>query len=303
MGYRRNELARAMVSGKSNVVGLLTSVGGSETVMRIIEGALDEAAARGYITKILRLPYYATLEQVRDGVELCTAWQLDGVVAVGLREDVLACLSREIESNRRPVAYIESFPQGSPEIRVGSDDAGGIRLGLEHLAALGHRSIAFLGGAPESSISQGRRASLRPVFARRWGCRWTGRLVVHSDWGRAAVIEEAALRILNAAPRPTAIFCMSDAAAMVTLRWRGGSGLSLPAQLSVVGYGNAALSAYADPALTTIAQPFGEMGRIAVQRLLAHIHAGADSPEAPAHTHDTPPQKLMVRGSTAPPQE
>jgi DNA-binding LacI/PurR family transcriptional regulator len=77
----------------------------------------------------------------------------------------------------------------------------------------------------------------------------------------------------------------------------------LPAQLSVVGYGNAALSAYADPALTTIAQPFGEMGRIAVQRLLAHIHAGADSPEAPAHTHDTPPQKLMVRGSTAPPQE
>jgi LacI family transcriptional regulator len=156
MGYRRNELARAMVSGKSNVIGLLTSVGGSETVMRIIEGALDEAAARGYITKILRLPYYATLEQVREGVELCTAWQLDGVVAVGLREDVLACLSREIESNRRPVAYIESFPQGSPEIRVGSDDAGGVRLGLEHLAALGHRSIAFLGGAPESSISQGR---------------------------------------------------------------------------------------------------------------------------------------------------
>src|SRR5918997_545606 len=68
MGYRRNEFARAMSTGQSHVIGLLTSVSTPETIHRIMGGVLDEAAAHGYVTKILRLPYDATPEQVLEEV-------------------------------------------------------------------------------------------------------------------------------------------------------------------------------------------------------------------------------------------
>ncbi len=297
LGYRRNEMARAMVTGKSHVIGLLTSIGISETIMRIVEGALDEAAAQGYITKFLRLPFHATPEQVHEVVQLCTTWRLDGVVAVGLQDDVLACLNEEIKNNHRPVAYIETFADNSAAIRVGSDDAGGVRAALTHLVELGHRNIAFLGGPETSAISEARARLFRSTL-KDLGVPLRKKWLLHSDWGNVRLIEAAAQHLLEANPRPTAIFCMADAIAMVTLRLARRLGLALPEQLSVIGYGNSALSTYADPPLTTIAQPFSEMGRHAVQRLLIHIKAGDGEVTAPSC--DSLAQKLIVRGSTAP---
>jgi DNA-binding LacI/PurR family transcriptional regulator len=89
-GYRRNEFARAMSIGQSHVIGFLTSERTSDTVSRILQGALDEATAQGYVTKILRLPYDGSpreiIEEVSARVQLCSTWRLDGVVALGLRE-------------------------------------------------------------------------------------------------------------------------------------------------------------------------------------------------------------------------
>lgn len=298
LGYRRNEFARAMVIGQSRVIGLLTSVGNSETVVRIMEGALDEAAAQGYVTKILRLPYFATPQQVHDVVQLCSTWRLDGVLAIGPREDVLDCLAQEIEHNPRPIAYIESSPQAGEVILIRSDDAGGIHAALAHLAELGHRRVAFLGGRPDSSISR-ERAKIFSSTMRRLKLPVDRKLIIHGDWSHAEIIETAASQLLDAMPRPTAIFCAGgDAPAMVTLRLARRRGLCVPEQLSVVGYGNSALSAYADPALTTVAQPFGDMGHLAVQRLLERIASGKTTPLV-ASSYDTLPQKLIVRASTA----
>jgi LacI family transcriptional regulator len=126
-------------------------------------------------------------------------------------------------------------------------------------------------------------------------------LILHSDWGNAKIIEAAAQQLLSIKPRPSAVLCVSDAAAMITMRVAWQMGFSLPQQLSVIGYSNSSLAAYAYPALTTVAQPFKEMGHIAAQRLLAHIAAQKNG-HACAATYDAPPQKLIVRASTAPPQ-
>ena len=300
LGYRRNELARAMATGQSRVLGVLTSVGNAEPIMRIMEGALDEAAAQGYVTKILRLPYQATAEQVHEVVQLCTTWRLDGVIAVGLKESVIGSLDQEIQNNPRPAAYIESFPEESAPIRVGSDDAGGIRAALTHLAELGHRRIAFLGGRPDSRLSLARAQHFETIL-QELDLPVDKDLILHSDWGNARIIEATAQQLLNTVPRPTAIFCMSDAAAMVTMRLAWQIGFTLPGQLSVIGYSNSSLAAYAYPALTTVAQPFSEIGHIAVQRLLERIE-GEKKGVIVAPTYDAPPQKLIVRASTAPPE-
>ncbi|HEX8236954.1 MAG TPA: LacI family DNA-binding transcriptional regulator [Abditibacteriaceae bacterium] len=299
LGYRRNEFARAMSIGQSHVIGLLTSESSSETISRIMGGALDEAVAQGYVTKILRLPYDAAPEQVSEGVQLCSTWRLDGVVALGLRQDVLACFTREIKHSPRPVAYIESFPENENAICVSSDDVAGIRAALSHLVSLGHERIALLSGDVDSSVSQ-LRARIFLATLHEMGLPADPQYVVLSNWGDVEIIERAAEQLLDLKPRPTAVLCAADAIAMVTLRLARRRGLALPSQLSVIGYGDSHFAVYADPALTTIAQPFHDMGRIAVQRLLAHI-AARKAGEATVASCDVVPEELIIRDSTAAP--
>jgi DNA-binding LacI/PurR family transcriptional regulator len=275
----------------------------SDTVSRILQGALDEATAQGYVTKILRLPYDGSpreiIEEVSARVQLCSTWRLDGVVALGLREGVLACFIEEIKHSPRPVAYIESFPENNNAIRVSSDDVAGIHAALSHLVGLGHQRIGLLSGDADSSISRS-RAKIFLATLSEMGLHADPELVVLSNWGKVEVIERAAEQLLRLKPRPTAVLCAADAIAMVTLRLARRRGLLIPAQLSVVGYGNSDLALYADPALTTVAQPFGDMGRIAVQRLLAQITARRKGTPIEGSS-DMVPEKLIVRESTAPP--
>jgi DNA-binding LacI/PurR family transcriptional regulator len=299
LGYRRNEFARAMSIGQSHVIGILTSVSTSETMSRIMEGALEEAATHGYVSKILRLPYYATLKQVSDGVQLCSTWRLDGVVALGLSEDVLTCFDEEIKRNPRPVAYIELVPNEENVIHVSSNDEIGIRAALSHLQGLGHKNIGLLTGQKDSMISRS-RAHIFLNTLKEMELPAAPKSVIYSDWRKVRIIESAAQKFLDLQPRPTAVLCAADAIAMVTIRLARRQGLALPAQLSVIGYGNSDLALYSDPALTTVAQPFGNMGRIAVQRLVEQITARRKGTPV-VGSSDLVPEKLIVRDSTAPP--
>jgi DNA-binding LacI/PurR family transcriptional regulator len=299
MGYRRNEFARAMSIGQSHVIGVLISVSSSETINRIMEGALEEAAAHGYVSKILRLPYYATLKQVSDRVQLCSTWRLDGVVAVGLSEDVLTCFDEEIKQNLRPVAYIELVPEDKNVIYVSSNAEIGIRSALSHLHELGHKNIGLVSGQEDSMISRA-RVQIFLSTLKEMGLPANPRAIVYSDWRKVRIIENAAQQLLDLKPRPTALLCAADAIAMVTMRLARRQGLVLPKQLSVIGYGNSDFALYSDPALTTVAQPFADMGRIAVQRLLAQITARREG-TAIVGSSDLVPEKLIVRDSTARP--
>jgi DNA-binding LacI/PurR family transcriptional regulator len=288
-----------MSIGQSHVIGVLTSVSSSETINRIMEGALEEAAAQGYVSKILRLPYHATLKQVSDGVQLCSTWRLDGVVAVGLSEDVLTCFDEEIKRNPRPVAYIELVPEDKNVIYVSSNDEIGIRAALSHLQDLGHENIGLISGQEDSMISRS-RAQIFLNTLKEMGLPAKPETVVYSDWRKVHIIERATQKLLDLQPRPTALLCAADAIAMVAIRLARRQGLTLPNQLSVIGYGNSDFAVYADPALTTVAQPFADMGRIAVQRLLAQITARREGTPI-VGSSDMVPEKLIVRDSTAPP--
>jgi DNA-binding LacI/PurR family transcriptional regulator len=136
---------------------------------------------------------------------------------------------------------------------------------------------------------------------------------------------EAAVRALfsdSNTPRPTAICCISDEMAMVAMRAIRSLGLSVPRDVSVVGWLNAGAAEYADPALTSVAEPLEEMGRRLVQLLLARnatqlaLEQAAQAPATRAKARrsdasesefeDSPqrealPMELVARDSTAPP--
>ena len=293
LGYRRNLLARAMVTGKSRIIGVVTSVQAGENVIKFLSGAMEAANDNDYLLKIIHLSDGAIDEAT---IARCLEWRLAGAMVVGLMEGLQVRLQEEFRQSQIPLALIDNAPLPEWGVRFISDDAHGIRQVVSHLLALGHSRIAFLGGSA-SVLSEWRESTFRAALSEakltvppQW--------VRNSAWTDQEIIAESAQAMLRG-NRPTVIVCSSDAIAMVVIRVARSLGLRIPADLSVTGYSNASLSAYVDPPLTTVNQPFSAIGHAAVMHLIQLAESNGlsinASPEILFPTH------LIERGSTAPP--
>ncbi len=220
----------------------------------------------------------------------------------GFREEDQAFLHDEFARIGMPVAMIDNTPPKAQwGARIRSDDSQGISLAVSHLRQLGHERIGFVGG-DSSYISRWREEIFRNKLI-AMGLPVRPDWIKQASWGEQSKIEKAVHAMLHdPEDRPTAIACSSDTIAMVVLRVARSLELSLPADVSVVGYGNTVFSAFTDPQLTTVAQPFEAIGRAAALHLIGY--AERSEPIAV----DTPveeillPTHLVERTSTAPPR-
>jgi DNA-binding LacI/PurR family transcriptional regulator len=224
---------------------------------------------------------------------------VDGVVAIGLSDD-----HPEVEQIRRagvPIVLVDStaLPEhGSVEV----DDVGGARAAAEHLIGLGHRDVLVIGIEPPvasvaldpDGVTSRRLRGYREAFA-EVGVR------VPDEWvvvGPATI--DGGVAALNRAwadgVRPTAVLAMSDAMAIGAMRALRDLRLTVPRDVSVVGFDDIDLAPHLDPPLTTVHQPIRRKGEEAVRLLLAVVqrrdHA---NPE-----HLRLETRLIVRGSTGP---
>jgi len=152
---------------------------------------------------------------------------------------------------------------------VRMDNEGGAREAVAYLRQLGHRRIAFVAG-PETGRSNRERCAgyLQGVEANGWGP--APELIVSG----AGLLEDgprALAALTRLADRPTAVLCYNDLAAIGLLAAAAGAGLRVPGELSVIGFDNIPLSAYAVPPLTTLEQPTAALGRTAVESCLAAL--------------------------------
>lgn len=293
LGYRRNLLARAMVTGKSRIIGVVTTVEAGENIIKMLAGAMEAANDHDYLLKVIHLSESGIDDAT---ITRCMEWRLAGAMAVGLMEGSQIRLQEEFRRAQIPLALIDNAPLPEWGVRFISDDADGIRQVVSHLVTLGHRRIAFLGGR-SSVLSDWRESSFRAALADA-GLTLPAHWVRNTSWSDQEVMAEGAQAVLRE-DRPTAIVCSADSIAMVVLRVARSLGLRLPADLSVTGYSNAALSAYADPSLTTVDQPFQSLGHAAVMHL---IHcAENENPGIGSRPERLFPTQLLERGSTAPP--
>lgn len=290
LGYRRNALAHAVTTGRNPVLGFLACAPEGELTARLLAGALDEAEAQNYFVKVLRLRNNTVNESV---IERCAESRLAGVMVLYLDPAQLKYLQSEMKNYQIPVAVVDdSFPQSSG-IRVISDDVQGCALAVEHLTQLGHRRIAFLSGTADSGCALLREEGFRRAMHSQ-GLSIPPDYLVRGEWN-VEKSEAATLQLLRSPHgRPTAIICAGDEWAMIAMRTLGRSGLKVPNEVSVVGFGDIGTAGFWEPPLTTVAQPFAEMGRLAVRRLLERIATPDD-----ALCEDILPTKLVVRASTA----
>ena len=304
LGYRRNELARAVKTGKSLTIGFLAGSTHLEYVSRLFSGALDGAEDRGYSLQRFRI---GEESHNRKAVVRCVEHRLAGVIVCDPDFSLpLDFMQREFERHSLPTLMLDFKPSLPWGIGIASDDELGIQQAVQHLADLGHRRIAFCGAVEKHGSSASRLIGYQKAM-RRCGMSEHMRILWEEGYGEQ---EERMRAVMSEAARPTALVCVSDAMALLSLRLLRGWGLEVPRDVSVVGFGDLLRTNLSDPALTTVAVPYEQIGGEAVCHLLGEVcslqrevlHAPCDVIRADNDTQHYVPTRMMIRSSTAPPR-
>jgi DNA-binding LacI/PurR family transcriptional regulator len=295
LGYRPDPVARMLTQRRTGAIGVLTPQDLSVifanpffgTFSAGIAGVAEEA---GYGLHFIS-PLHGSLTRA---IHRAT---VDGVVAIGLTID-----HPEINEIRRaglPMVMVDSDVVGEVA-SVDVDDEGGARLAAAHLIELGHRDVAILAiDGPRSTTAGEGGVVVRRLRGYRDTLSAAGIEVPPEEIaiGPSTIAGgiDAVDRLWASDRRPTAILAMSDAMAIGALRAVRSHGLSVPAEISIVGFDDIELAQSTDPPLTTVHQPVRGKGEAAV-RLLLSVIEGRD--QRPGHRRlDT---RLIVRGSTGP---
>ena len=204
--------------------------------------------------------------------------------------DEIAALARL----RLPLVVIDPMNIPSRDmVSVGSTNFRGGQAAARHLVELGHRRIAYLGGRAEAECSQARLAGLRSALETA-GIAMPEEYVLSTEDFHYENGLEGAPRLLSLTERPTAIFAASDEVARGAIEAARSMGLSVPEDLSVIGFDDTEIARIASPPLTTVRQPLQEMGAVALRTALRLV-AG----EKIDSNHVELATELVVRASTA----
>lgn len=286
LGYRPNRAARGLITGKTGNLGIVVPDLQNPFFPSVVSGAQAQARQADYAVFLAD-----SGEDPRLEAELIHAMtkQVDGVIVCSSRMDVND-LRRASESTT--LVLLNRKNPGAPAVLM--DSADGIRQAVEHLAALGHRRCAFLSGPRNSWSNKERRRGLRSA-SRLYG-------VEIVELGPFAPVFEAGLQAADIAlaSNVTAIIAFNDLMALGVLNRLNDRKISVPEDISVVGFDDIAMAGMCTPQLTTIEMPMQLGGRAAVDLLLDQLGSG-DGDSGPAQQRVVGTQ-LIVRASTAPPR-
>lgn len=286
LGYRPNGVARSLVQRRSNLFGILLSDLHNPFFAEVIDGVQAEAGAKGYNTIMSVVDHRALAE--RRALDTLLELRIDGLI---LASPMLEINAITLASKEVPVVLVARRARMGSVDSVSNDDPTGAALVVQHLADLGHESIAHIDGGGGAGAAERRKGYERAMQKR--GLQEHIEVIPGSytdEGGRQGV---AAL-FDREGPHPTAIFVANDLAALGALSALAERGLRVPEDVSVVGYDNTALAAVSQINLTTVDQPRPDMGRTAVTLLLERLGGRRDTAR-----HVLMPPTLVVRGTTA----
>jgi DNA-binding LacI/PurR family transcriptional regulator len=205
-------------------------------------------------------------------------------------------------ARRLPVVTVDG-PRGAETPFVGIDDGAAARSAAEHLRELGHERVAVLSFItaldPAGSLELDITTERLEGYEEGLGDVWEPALVRTVRPNAREPAREATLELLREPSPPTAILAMSDILALGALEAAAELGVSVPSELSVVGFDDSPVAVHTAPQLTTVAQPHEEKGRLAAEWLMEDVERGGAAPGRPRTA--ILPTELVVRGSSAPP--
>jgi DNA-binding LacI/PurR family transcriptional regulator len=280
LGYQPNRAARGLITGRTGNIGLLVPDLTNPFFPGVVKGVQSRARESDYSVFLADTDEDPTAEA---GLVRALSKQVDGIVL---------CSPRMSEEDLRAVAGDTPFVMLNrrvgqiPSITI--DNVDGIRQAVAHLAALGHRRIAYVAGPRMSWSNRERAKALRAVTtAADIDLVEVGNFAPQFAGGVAAAD-------LVLAAGVTAVVAYNDLVALGLLNWFATRGVKVPEAISVMGFDDIVLSQMVSPSLTTVAQPQEPIGRAGVDLLLQLL----DNPDRAAVTRRELPSHLMVRHST-----
>lgn len=289
--FQPNVFAKAISLQKSYNIGLIIP----HEVDYIFANQFYVEVMRGVSTAVENEGYHLLLCYLHSGnfVDIYKQKKVDGFIVMSPGEPHQNIIESLKDANA-PFVATARVTSEEHSAYVDVDNYYGAQLAMEHLVSLGHRKIAFIG-----------KPTLRSSLDRLHGYQDTLKkydLSVSEEWQRiskSSSIEGGYLtmnEILNSGTYPTAVFLTNDIMSIGAIKAIQDRGLSVPEDISVVGFDDVPLAKYTTPPLTTIRQPAYEKGIEATKLLIQYLA-----------TEKMPPEKileieLVVRESTAPPK-
>ena len=264
MGYTSSLAARSMRSLRTNVLGLIMPDAGDPFPIEVMKGVNNAIAALDYDLIIYTcgdVRKHYTADREKKFVSLLTNSITDGVI-------VVTPAAAHFNANA-PVVAVDPHNESHEYPSVISTNKAGAMEAVDYLIQLGHRRIGFINGRPDLKSAERRLRGYRDSLAQA-GIPIDPKLIVQGDF-TASVALIGARQLLSLSPPPTAIFCANDQSAFGAYQAAHEAGLTIPDDLSIIGFDNIPEAAQVRPGLTTVDQSIQEMGKIAVQILLKLI--------------------------------
>ncbi|NGZ75848.1 LacI family DNA-binding transcriptional regulator [Saccharibacillus alkalitolerans] len=289
--YHPNVAARGLVKGRSWTVGVFVTTSFTNPfVTELLEGIKTALQNSGY--DLLHLstrfddPNYSFVEH-------CLSRNVDGVVGFGVDRDDPHL--EELLDSDIPTMFVDADIQGRRAGYITTENKAGIMQAVSHLAELGHSRVAFVSGELDNAVGALRHEGyVEGMKNHKLAVRES--YVKVSDYsmeGGARAMAE----LLELKERPTAVVCTSDMMAIGAINVIHRSGLSVPEDISVIGFDNTYYSEIFSPALTTVNQNIRSIGSHAIETLIMMIENSDFTPSVV-----TEPSNLVIRSTTTKPR-
>jgi LacI family transcriptional regulator len=287
LNYQPDPQARALVSGRSHIIGLMVTEITNPFFPELIQGFEQFAVESGYEILLASTPNDAA--GIAMSVRRILQRKVDGVAVMMFGRE--APILEELAAHAVPLVVMDGAP-AFPKIdavRVNYDE--GICQALAHLADLGHQSIAFVSGPLEQASARFRRDAFEKAM-RSCHLKLRSELLIEGDHtlegGLAAMTQ-----LLERANAPTAVVCSNDLTAIGVLHCLFEAGKQVPADLSVIGFDDVHIAQFMLPPLTTVRMSCADIARAAFATLRHRIEPG--SPRNVVRPVET---KLIIRQTT-----
>jgi len=294
LGYFPNTQARALVSGRSRILGLIVSEITNPFFPEIVQVFENIAVQHNY--EILLTSTVHDPRRMEISVRRMIERRVDGVAVMtfGMEESLLD----NLKLRNIPLVFVDVGPERPHVSNIRIDYQHGIRQAVQHLAAMRHQRIAFITGPLRLRSANARLESFRNAMA-ELRIPPLEDLIVEGDHTIEGGVA-ATKRLFELTERPTAILCSNDLTALGVMRKSYELGIHIPHDLSLVGFDNIRLSEFVLPPLTTVEMSQAELARLAFHALFTDLEREKPLPHGTEYTLKT---HLVLRESTAPAPE
>jgi len=290
LGYYPNTQARALVSGRTRIFGLIVSEITNPFFPEIVQSFEDIAVQHNY--EILLTSTIHDPKRMEASVRRMIERRVEGVAILtfGMEESLLEGL----KFRKVPLVFVDVGPSLPRISNIKINYRRGIRQAVQHLAALRHERIAFITGPLNLKSAQARRSAFEESL-QEIGMTVDPQLVVEGNHTMEEGIKALAY-LAGLKRRPTAIMCSNDMTAIGVMREAYERGISIPQDLSVIGFDDIRLAQFIIPPLTTIQMSQTELARMAFKALLAEVEVETQAETGSEYVLET---DLVLRKSTA----